>query len=56
MPIFHPLPPVQCHFVYVVCMPLPLRLSLYKIDAYGHHPKQPPGMTVESGSLSPLRP
>jgi hypothetical protein len=47
---------VQCHFVYVVCARLSLRQSLYKFDAYGHDPKQPPGMTVDPGSLSPLRP
>jgi hypothetical protein len=56
MPTFCPLPPLQYHFVYVVCKPLSPPQSLYKFDAYGHHPKQPPGMTVESGSLSPLRP
>jgi hypothetical protein len=50
------LSPKQCQSVYVVCTPLSLPQSLYKSDAYGHHPKQPPGMTVESGSLSLLRP
>jgi hypothetical protein len=56
MPAPNQLPRKQCHFVYVVCTPLSPPQSLYKSDAYGHHPKQPPGMTVEPGSLSPLRP
>lgn len=56
MTAFSPLPFKQCHFVYVVCKPLSPRQTLYKPDAYGHHPKQPPGMTVGPGSLSPLRP
>jgi hypothetical protein len=50
------LSPMQCQFVYVVCTRLSLRQSLYKSDACGHDPMQPPGMIVESGSLSPLRP
>jgi hypothetical protein len=56
MPTVHLLSPVQCHSVYVVCKHLSLRQSLYKFDASGHDPKQPPGMNVDSGSLSPLRP
>jgi hypothetical protein len=56
MPTISRLSPRQCHFVYVVCTPLSPPQSLYKLDAYGHHPKQPPGMTVEPGSLSSLRP
>jgi hypothetical protein len=56
MPIRFVLPPLQYHSVYVVRKPLSLRHSLYKCDAYGHHPKQPPGITVQPGSLSPLRP
>jgi hypothetical protein len=56
MPFPNPLPPKQCQFVYVVCTPLSLRLSLYKSDACGHDRKQPPGMTVEPGSLSQFRP
>jgi hypothetical protein len=56
MPSLPRLSSLQCHFVYVVCMPLSLRLTLYKFDAYGHHPKQPPGMTVQPASLSSLRP
>jgi hypothetical protein len=50
------LSPLQYRATHVVCKHLSLRQSLYKSDAYGHDPKQPPGMTVESGSLSPLRP
>jgi hypothetical protein len=56
MPALRLLSPVQYHSMHVVCKHLSLRQSLYKFDAYGHDPKQPPGMTVESGSLSPLRP
>jgi hypothetical protein len=47
---------LQYHFIYVVSKRLSPRQSLYKFDAYGHDPKQPPGVIVESGSLSPLRP
>jgi fructoselysine-6-P-deglycase FrlB-like protein len=47
---------VQYHCVYVVCTRLSQRLSLYKSDARGHDPKQPPGITVQPGSLSPLHP
>jgi hypothetical protein len=50
------LPGVPCHFVYVVCTHLSLQQSLYKFDACRHDPKQPPGMTVLPGPLSPLRP
>jgi hypothetical protein len=56
MPTVLRLPLKQCHFVYVVCTPLSLRQTLYKSDACGHDPKQPPGMTVEPGFLSSLRP
>ena len=56
MPAIPCLSPKQYHFVYVVCKPLSRRQSLYKSDAYGHHPKQPPGMIVEPGSLSQFRP
>jgi hypothetical protein len=56
MPSLHALPPMQCHFVYVVRKPLSRRLTLYKFDAYRHHPKQSPGMTVQPGPLSSLRP
>jgi hypothetical protein len=56
MPTCRPLPLMQCHFVYVVCAPLSLRQSLYKFDACRHDPKQPPGMTVQPGPLSSLRP
>jgi hypothetical protein len=56
MPTIRHLSPQQYHFVYVVCTPRSQPQLLYKFDAYGHHPKQPPGMTVESGSLSLLRP
>jgi hypothetical protein len=56
MPSLARLPGVSCHFVYVVCMPLSLRQSLYKFDAYRHDSRQPPGMTVLPGPLSSLRP
>jgi hypothetical protein len=51
-----PLPGASCHFVYVVCMPLSLRQSLYNFDAYRHDSRQPPGLNVPPGLLSPLRP
>jgi hypothetical protein len=56
MPTAVQLSGLQYHFIHVVCKHLSLRQSLYKFDASGHDPKQPPGMTVDSGSLSPLRP
>jgi len=56
MPFPHRLPPVQCHFVYVVCTPLSLSQSLYKFDAYRHDSRQPPGMIAPPGPLSSLRP
>jgi hypothetical protein len=56
MPALRSLSPMQYYFVYVVCTPLSSPQSLYKCDAYGHDPKQPPGMTVEPGFLSLLRP
>jgi hypothetical protein len=56
MPPFSCLSPKQYHVVDVVCTRLSLRQSLYKFDACGHDPKQPPGTIVQPGSLSPLRP
>jgi hypothetical protein len=56
MPSLQTLPLTQYHIVYVVCTRLPLRQSLYKSDACGHDPKQPPGITVQPASLSPLHP
>lgn len=50
------LSPQQYHSVYVVCTPLSQRQSLYKFDACGHDPKQPPGITVQPSPLSTLRP
>jgi hypothetical protein len=55
MPSLHHLPPVQCHFVYVVCARLSLRQSLYKFDACGHHREQP-GILAQACPLSLLHP